>query len=331
MTDNEKQPIERAVRVINELVRGGTLTVSEVAEIAGVKPARAREILRSLRGLIGLKRVGRRVRVAGFRHLHPSVEQAIAWSIGGAIADLFEGTDFGVGVREAIRVLGNATDNPARFAHVDRKFAFRRRGGEDALPERAHELRALCKALVEERPIEIGYRNRSGEVSTRTVEPLTLLVHEHQLYLIARTARGVRPFRFARIESVDRARRKAHFKYPPREEYDVHRFFQDAFGVHAPDGEPQRVVIRMRGRWTEFARTHRWHESQERQSVEDGVEIAMRVYVCDELRSWVLSLGADAEVLEPQELRTWVRDEATCVAALYERAGDAEPDGAEPA
>jgi predicted DNA-binding transcriptional regulator YafY len=328
---SEKQPIERAVRIINELLKGRPLSLAEAREIAGVQRARGREIVESLRGLLGLKKVGRKLQLTGVRLLNPTIEQAIASSIAGAIADLFEGTDLAAGVRDAIRVFGDATDNPARFAHVDRKFAFRRRGGEDALPERAHELRALCKALVEERPIEIGYRNRSGEVSTRTVEPLTLLVHEHQLYLIARTARGVRPFRFARIESVDRARRKAHFKYPPREEYDVHRFFQDAFGVHAPDGEPQRVVIRMRGRWTEFARTHRWHESQERQSVEDGVEIAMRVYVCDELRSWVLSLGADAEVLEPQELRTWVRDEATCVAALYERAGDADPDGAEPA
>ncbi len=226
-------------------------------------------------------------------------------------------------------MLGDATDNPARFAHVDRKFAFRRRGGEDALPERAHELRVLCKALVEERPVELGYRNRSGKVSTRTVEPLTLLVHEHQLYLIARTARGVRPFRFARIESADRARKKAHFKYPPREEYDVHRFFRDAFGVHAPDGEPQQVVILMRGRWTEFARTHRWHESQTRRSVEDGVEITLRVHVCDELRSWILSLGAEAEVQEPEELRTWVHDEATRVAALYECASDAALDGIE--
>ena len=44
-----------------------------------------------------------------------------------------------------------------------------------------------------------------------------------------------------------------------------------------------------------------------------------------EIRSWILGWGADAEVLEPAELREWVAARHAEAAARYRATGTAEP------
>jgi hypothetical protein len=47
-----------------------------------------------------------------------------------------------------------------------------------------------------------------------------------------------------------------------------------------------------------------WHESQSIQKqIDGGIEIVFRVAGLDEIKQWVLSLGAEAYVLEPEQLR----------------------------
>jgi predicted DNA-binding transcriptional regulator YafY len=53
-----------------------------------------------------------------------------------------------------------------------------------------------------------------------------------------------------------------------------------------------------------------WHESQKITKVPDGsLEITFRVVGLDEIKSWVLSFGPEAEVLEPVKLRKIIRND----------------------
>jgi len=60
--------------------------------------------------------------------------------------------------------------------------------------------------------------------------------------------------------------------------------------------------------WARYVGERVWHASQHIQKLIDGgIEISFRVAGLDEIRQWVLSLGPQACVVEPVELREAVR------------------------
>jgi len=63
-----------------------------------------------------------------------------------------------------------------------------------------------------------------------------------------------------------------------------------------------------------------WHHSQRLADTADGgCELTMRVGGIKEIRSWVLSWGADVEVLAPEALRDEVHAHARRMVEIYER------------
>jgi proteasome accessory factor B len=207
------------------------------------------------------------------------------------------------------------TRRRAVFKDIDRKFWFLRRGGEQALLDRAPLLDEVIEAVLHHRVISIEYVRFGGDVQALRIEPLSVVVHDHQLYVIGRT-RGARiqgaeerrpvlhPYRFSRLRSVDVL--ETTFKYPSRLEYDPEHVFRDSFGVFL-DRPVENVVLRLKTRWSTYAATHRWHESQVVHARRDGVEVRLRVGLCPELEAWILGFGEQAEVLAPKELRERVR------------------------
>ena len=85
------------------------------------------------------------------------------------------------------------------------------------------------------------------------------------------------------------------------------------------DEEPVQVVMRFSTAVARRAAETRWHPSQELEPQADGSLIWRgRVAGLREIRIWILGWGADAEVLEPPELRTAVAEELRRAAATYE-------------
>jgi len=63
---------------------------------------------------------------------------------------------------------------------------------------------------------------------------------------------------------------------------------------------PTRTLSRKRGN---FGNNLCVHPSQETCEKPDGLEVRLKVAVTDELCSWILGLGPDAEVIAPKSLR----------------------------
>ena len=73
--------------------------------------------------------------------------------------------------------------------------------------------------------------------------------------------------------------------------------------------ELKTVRIRISPSWARYVGEKTWHESQQIQKLFDGgIEIVLRVAGLDEILQWVLSLGPEAEVVEPEELRDKIRE-----------------------
>ncbi len=189
--------------------------------------------------------------------------------------------------------------------------------------EASETIRALNEAVLERRTVRIAYTTgRTGETGVRDLDPYRVWYRSGGLYVIGRDHRSGEVRTFA-VDRISEARLlDARFEVPA--DFDFEARTASAFGVVAEPAEPVR--IRFAPRWALYVQEHEWHPSQRFEKTEDGgVELAMEVGVGDELRGWVLSFGAGAEVMAPDALRADVAAELARAGTLYAD-DDADPD-----
>ena len=72
--------------------------------------------------------------------------------------------------------------------------------------------------------------------------------------------------------------------------------------------ELHTVRIRISAAWVRCVDERIWHESQRAEKLPDGgLELAFQAAGLEEISRWVLSLGPEAYVAEPEELRKKVK------------------------
>jgi predicted DNA-binding transcriptional regulator YafY len=178
-------------------------------------------------------------------------------------------------------------------------------------------LDTITRAWADRRKVAIRYRAASGELTERVICPYFLEVSrsEPASYVIAHDdlRAALRTFKIERIAAAEIL--EATYVIP--DDFDPYQHLASAWGVM------DEVEVEVRLRFSPAAaprvRESVWHHSQRLEDTPDGgCELSMRVGGIKEIRSWVLSWGADVEVLAPPALRDEVRDHARRMAAQYE-------------
>ncbi|MCC7542746.1 MAG: WYL domain-containing protein [Deltaproteobacteria bacterium] len=299
--------IERAFRLVRHLLGGHSLDRHSAAEILGVDHPAASKHLRRAAEILDLEveegpTRGRVYRMREQRAGRVRDNEVVAFALGAALAPIFRGSAHEAGMRAARDAVVRGAA-PAR-TNLNRKFGFVPRGGELALPDRAGELDEIVDALLREEALTVRYQHFDGTVDEMLLLPLSLLVHEHQLYLVAYTATpaDARPYRFSRLTAVDRT--GPRFSYPSVAAYNPEEFFRLAFGIFLNQpGRVEQVIVQLTKRWKVHAETHRWHATQRVIQANAGPRIELTVRVCPELIAWVRSFGPEARVVAPASLR----------------------------
>jgi predicted DNA-binding transcriptional regulator YafY len=174
-------------------------------------------------------------------------------------------------------------------------------------------VRLLTRAWAERRVVEIeyvgaAYEGRAGERSRRVVRPWLIepSVETHALYLIGwdEDRDGMRTFKIERIREV----RIAPRTFEPPEESTLEHDLRRGWDIIA-DQEPVEVALRFSPAVGDRVLETRWHPLQRTAREPDG-SVVWRTTVSGtiEIRLWILSWGDDVEVLEPEALRSQVRD-----------------------
>ena len=176
-------------------------------------------------------------------------------------------------------------------------------------------IRTLNEAVLDHRTVRMAYTTaRTGETATREIDPYRVWYRSGALYVIGHDHKSgeLRTFAVDRIREPELT--EARFEIP--EDFDFAARTAGSFGVVAE--EPERVRVRFARRRALYVQEHVWHESQQVESEEEGsVVLALEVGTGDELRQWILSFGADAEVLEPEHLRTELAGELERARSRY--------------
>lgn len=162
-----------------------------------------------------------------------------------------------------------------------------------------------------------AYKN---EYTTRVVNPHKLLAHQNSWYLVAycNLRNDLRLFALHRIKN-----------YEPKEEtfvpVDLEKldgWLKSPLFIEHRDTEA-KVAIRFNSNATTYVKERNWHPSQTIVDHEDGsCTLSFNATSMDEVKRWVLTYGADAEVLEPETLRKEMEREAITMLERYRRTAD---------
>ena len=176
-------------------------------------------------------------------------------------------------------------------------------------------IQLLNEAVLEGRTLRMRYRTgRTGAVSTRELDPYRVWYRSGGLYVVGLDHKSgeIRTFAVERIRALEATGRA----FAPDPDFDFDRYLGASFGVIA---EPAtRVRILFERRWATYVEEHTWHESQLLTRRSGGrLELKMDVGGNAELRTWILSFGSGAKVLEPESLRAEVVREIAAAAKHY--------------
>jgi predicted DNA-binding transcriptional regulator YafY len=313
--------IERMCRAVEALLEGRVLTAADLSELLGVGVPQARRYVRHLCEVKGVRKTADGIQLSKQTLFDaPTREAAVAAALMAGLGELFHGTRYAQAMRDALEYVATRAPRPLPTDGLLRRFRFATRGGDPAIAEKAQVLETVVRAVLDSERLTIKYVDFDGDHRNCAFEPLTLIVYEHQLYLIGREPKeSIEPLRFSRLESAQGT--KQHFEYPSAAAYNLDALLHEIWGVFVgyDQHDLEEVVVRLAPRWRTFANSHRWHPSQQVIDADKGL-VRFTLRACPEFRGWVLNMGAEIEVVKPAWLREWVSSELKRALAIYQPA-----------
>jgi proteasome accessory factor B len=318
-----RPPLERMLRVHEELQRGAHVNCTKLAATMEVS---IRTIMRDLefmrdRWELPIEFDTRRNTFAYTRPVTnlPTVQategELVALLVARKALEQYRGTPFHRQLAVAFEKMSAGLRDNVSFTPTDdlRAVSFKNMGlGKADLTVFNH----LSRAVVKRFEVEFDYR-KPGETkpARRRVRPYHLANRENLWYLIAfDVARGaLRTFAVPRIARV--SVQDAKFERPT--DFSPERFFANALGVLGGERD-YRIVIRFSAAVADRVREREWHESQRvRELGGGGVELTLRLGALLEIERWILTWGADAEVVAPEELRERIKATSAVLLKRY--------------
>jgi predicted DNA-binding transcriptional regulator YafY len=166
----------------------------------------------------------------------------------------------------------------------------------------------IAEAISRARSAQMRYESVARNATTRReVDPYRLWYAGGGLYLIAycHLRRDVRMFAVERIRSIT----LTDHPYQMPLGFNVEEYVQDALMVMR--GRRIEVELLFSKQAAGWVKDKVWHSSQQVSLQKDGrLRMTLKVADTAELVGWILSFGGQVRVVQPDELRQRVKDEA---------------------
>lgn len=188
--------------------------------------------------------------------------------------------------------------------------------------ERLPYLSTVASAVWDQQQIHVRYRRWRGEVE-RTLDPLGLVLKAGNWYLVARSSGQVRTYRASRILELEVLDER--FERP--DEFNLASFWDSWSAQFQERLYRHEVTLRLSSRGLELF-PHLFNQSVTRGALEGATPpdargwrtVRMSIESLEYGHLELLQLGAEAEVIEPPEVRQRMRESARALSAMYDGA-----------
>jgi predicted DNA-binding transcriptional regulator YafY len=253
--------------------------------------------------------------VAGF-----NLTDLLSIHMGRQFLEPLAGTPFWEGHRKVLAKIRQAIGNDA-LRYMDKLAAavHATNVGVSDYSERGKLVDALMVAIEDRKITLIVYQSmQATEPVEQEIYPLGMIHHRGSLYLIAWSSRRreVRNYKVDRIDSVD----VQNLRYEVPRDFSLQDWVANSFGVYRTGRTAlQTIRIHFSRDSARYVQESRWHHSQQLTLQKDGSLIAeFRLPDTTEIKTWIMSFGPRATVLEPAELVTEIEQDLNQMLAGYD-------------
>jgi predicted DNA-binding transcriptional regulator YafY len=169
-------------------------------------------------------------------------------------------------------------------------------------------------ALLNQNILKLEYKPRKGNRAFPfEVHPYSLLFYKGEFYLLCFVpGKGMRYFALEGIKKAEAM--KERFEIP--EGFSLSEFLKVPFGMFYE--KPITVKVLFDKELSEYIQRRTWHPSQKIKELKDGrTLLSMTASGKEEIKAWILSFGAKAEVLSPKSLRDETKADLSKTLANY--------------
>lgn len=207
--------------------------------------------------------------------------------------------------QDAVSIIGKLENTIAQNPIADRTIIqFERQTVANGL----EHMDNLFNAVKEKTVLKITYQPFGREAYEQIVHPYLLKEYRNRWFLIGRDDKynTICNLALDRIRNV----KPLGTKFKENDLFDSNTYFNNLIGVTFPAGEEiSDIVLKVAPNQVPYIKTKPIHFTQETEDLEDGWLLVRLALINNyELRSALLSYGADIEVLEPEALRNQMKD-----------------------
>jgi len=169
-------------------------------------------------------------------------------------------------------------------------------------------------ALLNQNILKLEYKPRKGN---RTflfeVHPYSLLFYKGKFYILCLVpGKGMRHFALEGVKKAERMKER----FEIAEDFSTSEFLKVPFGMFHE--KPISVKVIFDKELSDYIQSRTWHPSQKIKELQDGrILLTMTASGKEEIKAWILSFGARAEVVSPKSLRQEIKGDLSKTAAQY--------------
>ena len=308
MSDNKQ--IVRQLDILRELAaRTYGLTYRELAEHSGVSKKtiqRDIKVLEEVGFIIEAEERERRTKYFKLvkNNLPPlnfPIDEIIALTFIEGIVSPLEGTPYKEAFQKTLNRIRTVLPEEMRvfLEKAGAVYYPHHRGQKEQLPTQIFE--TAHRAIKERKVCNITYQAiTTGQTKTYPITPFRFLYYHNGYYLICRNPNydDLLTLAAERIQDLEITSQT----FDPPDDLDIENRIQQAFGITLED--PMDVKVRFSAWQARYIKQRTWHPSQEIEELDNGkIILSFQASGFYDIKSWILSHGADAKVLEPADLR----------------------------
>ena len=164
----------------------------------------------------------------------------------------------------------------------------------------------------------MDYQRYEGQRETLTIQPYAMKVYNRRWYVLGyiKEKESIRHLALERFLDLHTTNNK--FEFP--NDFIPRKYYDNVVGIYVNEELPVvNLKIRVYGVQMEYMRMLPLHKSQSEVKSKYGefAEFTYRVCLTPELKSKILALGSDVEVLEPAEYREDIKKEISLMINRY--------------